>query len=172
VCRSDQVYRLFNQKQLLPKRVHRYTNVLFFFQTVFGEKLVTDFMFESDYEPHLPSPSQLKYKILIKNKKLAPLESDGSRSRTNNSIARSSQAVSHHSNIGPHRSSSTSAGTTINDDIITVVEEEDDEDNYEDDEEDDDEDEIEYKSNDAFYLINIPFLELDFMVTIFFIFRN
>lgn len=42
------------------------------FQSIFGEKLVTKFLFDSDYndEPILPSPSQLKHKILIKNKKL------------------------------------------------------------------------------------------------------
>lgn len=46
------------------------------FVLVFGEKLVTRFLFESDYadDPRLPSPNQLKYRILIKNKKLrAPL---------------------------------------------------------------------------------------------------
>jgi len=39
---------------------------------VFGEKLVTKFLFEADYsdEVQLPSPSQLRYRILIKNKKL------------------------------------------------------------------------------------------------------
>lgn len=42
------------------------------FLSVFGEKLVTKFLFESDYsdDPVLPSPNQLKYRILIKNKKL------------------------------------------------------------------------------------------------------
>ncbi|XP_069959980.1 1-phosphatidylinositol 4,5-bisphosphate phosphodiesterase epsilon-1 isoform X3 [Cherax quadricarinatus] len=42
------------------------------FMQVFGDKLVTKFLFESDFseEVHLPSPSQLKYRILIKNKKL------------------------------------------------------------------------------------------------------
>ncbi|XP_056642796.1 1-phosphatidylinositol 4,5-bisphosphate phosphodiesterase epsilon-1-like isoform X2 [Diorhabda sublineata] len=42
------------------------------FQRIFGEKLVTSFLFESDYsdEPCLPSPEQLKHRILIKNKKL------------------------------------------------------------------------------------------------------
>ncbi|XP_071051553.1 1-phosphatidylinositol 4,5-bisphosphate phosphodiesterase epsilon-1-like isoform X1 [Onthophagus taurus] len=42
------------------------------FQKVFGEKLVSNFLFESDYgdDPSLPSPEQLKYRILIKNKKL------------------------------------------------------------------------------------------------------
>ncbi|GFN90739.1 phosphoinositide phospholipase c, partial [Plakobranchus ocellatus] len=47
------------------------------FMNVFGEKLVTDFLFDTDFadEPQLPSPSQLKYKILIKNKKLKDNES-------------------------------------------------------------------------------------------------
>ncbi|XP_071477015.1 uncharacterized protein [Diadema antillarum] len=42
------------------------------FSEVFGEKLVSKFLFESDYSsnPRLPSPEQLKHKILIKNKKL------------------------------------------------------------------------------------------------------
>ncbi|CAH2062140.1 unnamed protein product, partial [Iphiclides podalirius] len=47
------------------------------FEAVFGEQLVTSFLFEVDYtdEPRLPSPEQLKYKVLIKNKKLLPVES-------------------------------------------------------------------------------------------------
>ncbi|XP_026325730.1 1-phosphatidylinositol 4,5-bisphosphate phosphodiesterase epsilon-1-like [Hyposmocoma kahamanoa] len=46
------------------------------FEAVFGDKLVTSFLFEVDYtdEPRLPSPEQLKYKVLIKNKKLLPIE--------------------------------------------------------------------------------------------------
>ncbi|KAL2078220.1 hypothetical protein ACEWY4_025905 [Coilia grayii] len=42
------------------------------FKTVFGEKLVTRFLFESDFsdDPLLPSPWQLKGRILLKNKKL------------------------------------------------------------------------------------------------------
>uniref|UniRef100_A0A8C7QJT0 Phosphoinositide phospholipase C n=1 Tax=Oncorhynchus mykiss TaxID=8022 RepID=A0A8C7QJT0_ONCMY len=42
------------------------------FKTVFGDKLVTKFLFESDFsdDPLLPSPLQLKGKILLKNKKL------------------------------------------------------------------------------------------------------
>lgn len=42
------------------------------FVSVFGDKLVTKFLFDTDYsdEPTLPTPNQLKYKILIKNKKL------------------------------------------------------------------------------------------------------
>lgn len=41
-------------------------------QTTFGDKLVTKFMFDVDYtdEPYLPAPEQLKYKIIVKNKKI------------------------------------------------------------------------------------------------------
>uniref|UniRef100_A0A8C0MYR1 Phosphoinositide phospholipase C n=2 Tax=Canis lupus familiaris TaxID=9615 RepID=A0A8C0MYR1_CANLF len=42
------------------------------FKTVFGEKLVAKFLFESDFsdDPMLPSPDQLRRKVLLKNKKL------------------------------------------------------------------------------------------------------
>uniref|UniRef100_A0A3B4C9C4 Phosphoinositide phospholipase C n=1 Tax=Pygocentrus nattereri TaxID=42514 RepID=A0A3B4C9C4_PYGNA len=42
------------------------------FKAVFGDKLVTKFLFESDFsdDPLLPSPLQLRGKILLKNKKL------------------------------------------------------------------------------------------------------
>ncbi|XP_064572366.1 1-phosphatidylinositol 4,5-bisphosphate phosphodiesterase epsilon-1 isoform X1 [Zonotrichia leucophrys gambelii] len=42
------------------------------FKSVFGDKLVTKFLFESDFsdDPMLPSPGQLRRKILLKNKKL------------------------------------------------------------------------------------------------------
>ncbi|VDM23665.1 unnamed protein product [Toxocara canis] len=42
------------------------------FKNHFGDKLVTNFLFEADYSdnPKLPSPWQLQNKILIKNKKL------------------------------------------------------------------------------------------------------
>ncbi|XP_078455752.1 1-phosphatidylinositol 4,5-bisphosphate phosphodiesterase epsilon-1 isoform X1 [Lampetra planeri] len=42
------------------------------FKSVFGERLVTRFLFESDFldDPMLPSPWQLRGKILIKNRKL------------------------------------------------------------------------------------------------------
>lgn len=42
------------------------------FKAVFGERLVTRFLFESDFsdDPLLPSPLQLRGKILLKNKKL------------------------------------------------------------------------------------------------------
>lgn len=39
---------------------------------MFGEKLVAKFLFESDFsdDPMLPSPDQLRRKVLLKNKKL------------------------------------------------------------------------------------------------------
>ncbi|XP_043406650.1 1-phosphatidylinositol 4,5-bisphosphate phosphodiesterase epsilon-1 isoform X1 [Chelonia mydas] len=42
------------------------------FKNVFGDKLVTKFLFESDFsdDPMLPSPDQLRRKVLLKNKKL------------------------------------------------------------------------------------------------------
>ncbi|CAJ0927914.1 unnamed protein product, partial [Mesorhabditis belari] len=42
------------------------------FKTVLGDKLVTSFLFEADFSdsPRLPTPLQLKGKILIKNKKM------------------------------------------------------------------------------------------------------
>ncbi|XP_061491487.1 1-phosphatidylinositol 4,5-bisphosphate phosphodiesterase epsilon-1 isoform X2 [Rhineura floridana] len=42
------------------------------FKNTFGDKLVTRFLFESDFsdDPMLPSPHQLRRKILLKNKKL------------------------------------------------------------------------------------------------------
>ncbi|XP_059477759.1 uncharacterized protein LOC132198045 isoform X2 [Neocloeon triangulifer] len=42
------------------------------FQSVFGDKLVTKFLYEADFsdDPCLPSPGQLRHRILIKNKKL------------------------------------------------------------------------------------------------------
>nr|XP_023698097.1 1-phosphatidylinositol 4,5-bisphosphate phosphodiesterase epsilon-1 isoform X2 [Paramormyrops kingsleyae] len=42
------------------------------FKNVFGDKLVTKFLFDSDFsdDPLLPSPVQLRGKILLKNKKL------------------------------------------------------------------------------------------------------
>lgn len=45
---------------------------MYIFQTVFGDALVSAFLFEADFSdsPHLPSPMQLRNKIIIKNKKL------------------------------------------------------------------------------------------------------
>uniref|UniRef100_A0A0N5BH47 Phosphoinositide phospholipase C n=1 Tax=Strongyloides papillosus TaxID=174720 RepID=A0A0N5BH47_STREA len=42
------------------------------FKTVLGDKLVTKFLFEADFtqNAHLPSPNQLRNRILIKNKKM------------------------------------------------------------------------------------------------------
>lgn len=42
------------------------------FKTVFGDKLVTNFLFDADFSenPRLPSPYQLQHKIIIKNRKM------------------------------------------------------------------------------------------------------
>ena len=47
------------------------------FVKVFGEKLITKYMFDTDFseDPLLPSPNQMKYKILIKNKKINKMHS-------------------------------------------------------------------------------------------------
>lgn len=68
--------------------VQQQTRMAQIFQRTFGEKLVTNFLFETDYtdDPILPSPSQLRYRVLIKNKKLmmdlpAPITNMGTPSR-------------------------------------------------------------------------------------------
>jgi phosphatidylinositol phospholipase C epsilon len=47
------------------------------FVKVFGEKLITKYLFDTDFNEDslLPSPNQLKYKILIKNKKISKMHS-------------------------------------------------------------------------------------------------
>ncbi|CAF5006362.1 unnamed protein product, partial [Rotaria sp. Silwood1] len=47
------------------------------FVKIFGDKLITKYMFDKDFheDPLLPSPNQLKYKILIKNKKINNIHS-------------------------------------------------------------------------------------------------
>ena len=47
------------------------------FVKIFGDKLITKYMFDTDFQedPSLPSPHQLKYKILIKNKKINKMHS-------------------------------------------------------------------------------------------------
>ncbi|GBN42452.1 1-phosphatidylinositol 4,5-bisphosphate phosphodiesterase epsilon-1, partial [Araneus ventricosus] len=42
------------------------------FTSTFGERLVTRFLFDADFgdDPQLPSPNQLQYRVLIKNKKM------------------------------------------------------------------------------------------------------
>ncbi|CAF4645576.1 unnamed protein product, partial [Rotaria sp. Silwood1] len=47
------------------------------FVKVFGDKLITKYMFDTDFyeDPLLPSPNQLRYKILIKNKKINKMHS-------------------------------------------------------------------------------------------------
>lgn len=41
-------------------------------QTVFGDKLVTKFTYDIDFtdEPYLPTPEQLRHRIIVKNKKI------------------------------------------------------------------------------------------------------
>lgn len=96
------------------------------FISVFGEKLVTKFLFEADFtdDPHLPSPNQLKYRILIKNKKLrAPIPTIIS------SAGRGKLASN--SKLTPHRTNSlVSAASTgsLNEDEDDFDEDEDDED--------------------------------------------
>lgn len=100
------------------------------FATVFGDKLVTKFLFDTDYadDPRLPTPNQLKYRILIKNKKLrAPsiyMSSVKMRMNLANSKSINGRANSLVSN--------TSTGS-FNDD---------DDDEYEDEDEDDEVDEL------------------------------
>ncbi|RZF45196.1 hypothetical protein LSTR_LSTR009967 [Laodelphax striatellus] len=52
--------------------LHQQARMAHIFQTVFGDKLITKFQFEADFsdDPCLPSPYQLRYRILVKNKKL------------------------------------------------------------------------------------------------------
>lgn len=114
-------------------------------------------MFDTDYDYQLPSPNQLKYKILIKNKKISFPEGEQPRvAKHNNSSTKTTQVGAGHSTPStsncavPHRSSSTSAGTMTNGDGITTVEEYE-EDYY--DLDDDDEDDLEIKSNSAFRLL-------------------
>ncbi|KAL3102215.1 hypothetical protein niasHS_003624 [Heterodera schachtii] len=49
------------------------------FRTAFGDRLVTSFLFDTDYSdcPQLPSPWQLRNKIIIKNKKMIAEPSAG-----------------------------------------------------------------------------------------------
>lgn len=61
-----------NGKVAVHDHVENKVYNLILFQSVFGDRLVTQFLFDSDFtdDPVLPSPNQLKYKILIKNKKI------------------------------------------------------------------------------------------------------
>ncbi|CAF4931468.1 unnamed protein product, partial [Rotaria sp. Silwood2] len=47
------------------------------FVKIFGDKLIIKYMFDTDFNEDslLPSPNQLKYKILIKNKKITNIYS-------------------------------------------------------------------------------------------------
>ncbi|VVC34658.1 Hypothetical protein CINCED_3A005174 [Cinara cedri] len=120
------------------------------FEKTFGNKLVTDFMCDTDYEYQLPSPNQLKYKILIKNKKISSPDTEQGKLGKNNSLTKNAQAGAGQlascssTYAGPHRSSSTSAGTMTNGEGVTnvTVEEYDEE---EDELDEDDEEESEMK---------------------------
>ncbi|XP_052745963.1 1-phosphatidylinositol 4,5-bisphosphate phosphodiesterase epsilon-1-like [Bicyclus anynana] len=81
------------------------------FEAVFGDQLVTSFLFEVDYtdEPRLPSPEQLKYKVLIKNKKMLPVESSPTIGLTGASSAQAyggTMATAFRSNGARHTSAS------------------------------------------------------------------
>jgi len=112
--------------------IKKYTS----FQSVFGEKLVTKFLFESDFsdDPQLPSPSQLRYRILIKNKKLV-IDPAGPLSHT---------PLSHRGKMlmSDRASSMKQMRTDVSNAVVEYFSED------EDDEEDDDEDDnIDGKNN-------------------------
>lgn len=77
------------------------------FMTTFGEKLINKFLFDTDYsdEPVLPSPNQLKNRILIKNKKLvievpAPMSSQaGNRGNLRHQLSQPGRTSSIISNV-------------------------------------------------------------------------
>uniref|UniRef100_A0A8D9BY52 Phosphoinositide phospholipase C n=2 Tax=Cacopsylla melanoneura TaxID=428564 RepID=A0A8D9BY52_9HEMI len=102
------------------------------FQNIFGEKLVTRFMFEADFgdEPHLPSPSQMKYRILVKNKKLTSEIPHPALSRGNRSASR----IQNHAGVagGAGRTSSivsNTSGGSVNDEFSDEEDDEDDDEN-------------------------------------------
>lgn len=97
------------------------TKMAHIFSSVFGDKLVNRFLFESDFweEPQLPSPEQLQYKVLIKNKKLrAPLTPALTLKHRNKTIPGRTNSII-----------STASTSSLN---------EDDDDEYEDDDDEDD----------------------------------
>lgn len=65
MCRSVKVTGIFPHNRLVSQSSWSSIDVVFI-QAVFGDKLVTSFLFEIDYtdEPRLPSPEQLKYKVI------------------------------------------------------------------------------------------------------------
>lgn len=54
-------------------------------QEVLGDKLVSTFLFDSDFEEdaYLPSPEQLREKIIVKNKKIKPSGSEEPKQKVN-----------------------------------------------------------------------------------------
>lgn len=102
-----------------------------FFQSVFGDKLVKSFIFEADFgdEPQLPSPLQLKYRILIKNKKLTAEIPSWPIQRGQG--VRSSQRPPHTGVSGAGRASSiisNTSGGSVNDDFSDDDDDDDDDD--------------------------------------------
>ncbi|CAF4423384.1 unnamed protein product, partial [Didymodactylos carnosus] len=87
------------------------------FLSIFGDKLVTKYMFDTDLfeDPMLPSPNQLKHKILIKNKKVNKMHSTTQLSKQKLQLA-----------VGPYRNSSGP------DDIDIDDEDEDEDEEYQD----------------------------------------
>ncbi|CAF0723640.1 unnamed protein product, partial [Didymodactylos carnosus] len=87
------------------------------FLSIFGDKLVTKHMFDTDFfeDPMLPSPNQLKDKILIKNKKINKMHSTTQLSKQKVQLA-----------VNPYRSSSGADDIDIDDD------DEDDDEEYQD----------------------------------------
>jgi len=69
VCRSFYTFS-FNHLKLTSSNTNQFFFILF--KSVFGDKLLKNYLSDCDIfdDALLPSPNQLKYKILIKNKKL------------------------------------------------------------------------------------------------------
>ncbi|XP_070497870.1 1-phosphatidylinositol 4,5-bisphosphate phosphodiesterase epsilon-1-like isoform X2 [Chironomus tepperi] len=100
------------------------------FQTVFGDKLVTKFTFDIDFteEPYLPTPEQLRHRIIVKNKKIlvdVPVSISSPRS----------PYMRHQSNLSGRASSiiSNSSAGSLNEDFEdSDYEDDDDIDNFDD----------------------------------------
>lgn len=105
------------------------------FASVFGDKLVTKFLFDSDFmdDPRLPSPNQLKYRILIKNKKLRAPSFHMLNTKMRINLASSGGKSLAGSGLNGRANSLISNASTISFN-------EDDDDEYDDEDDDDDED--------------------------------
>lgn len=109
------------------------------FNEVFGDKLVTKFLFEADFseDAHLPSPQQLLYKFVIKNKKIPNEQAQ--------SIPSTSRTVVEKPLSGRTNSLVSNASTGS-------INEPDSDDEYEEDEDDDDEDDEDEEDQNPFEL--------------------